>query len=199
MSVSACRRPQVQAPACLRGTSASLADSGAGRFSLGSWRIARRPPAVGSGGTDREHRAARRHRGGTSLGFCGRCSLFPELKGTWSSVFHGAGWQAAGALDVARACLLLEPALEGSASSWALPSPPASRLPVPPPVGAQMVAWCRDSQCLRGHRCGCKVCMFVYLCVSVSPGLAVGLIVSFSETQLVTPNWPEPPRPLDAA
>lgn len=46
-----------------------------------------------------------------------------------------------------------------------------------------------------GARCAC-----FRICVSVCPrGYVVGLIVSFSESQLVTPHRPEPPRPLDAA
>lgn len=128
--------------------------------------------------------------------------FFPELMGTCSSVFPASGWQAAG-LDMARACLLLEPALEaleGSPSSWALPSPPASRLPVPPPVGAQMVLGAGTRSAYEGIAVGARcACLCVCASVSVSPGLAVGWIVSFSETQLVTPNRPEPPRPLDAA
>lgn len=106
--------------------------------------------AMGSGRTDRSTGLPGATGGGRAWGSMDAVRFFPELMGTWSSVFRASGWQAAG-LDMARACLLLEPALEaleGSPSSWALPSPPASRLPVPPPVGAQMVAWCRDSKCL---------------------------------------------------
>ena len=106
---------------------------GAGRFSPGSWRIARGAERRGAAGTEQELRAAGRRQSGTSGEPLDSMLCFLSLWAPGRRRGGGSGQQAAGQ-DVARACPLFEPALEaseGSASSRALPYPPGSRLLVP--------------------------------------------------------------------
>lgn len=142
-------------------------------------------------GTDHEHQAAGSHQGGTSRRASGRSSLFLGLRAPGLRRGGGSGWPAAGR-DVTGACLLFESALEapeGLASFPALPPLPCSRLHAYAagryPNGRSV--W-RFTVPARHHR-GCGVGVSVHLCVSVSLGLCCG-IVSFLETQLVTPNRP---------